>query len=164
MHLSIKLLRSRESSYKSVVLLSVAHTEAIMKFWSDEVNHLSVNHALKTTTGGDASTITLKVWLWWLDSFQIDPILCVPSTYLINNDGIPSDIIPSMISDEELTKRLSDGLQVTFLIFFLVNISLFEYLFYSTLDMHYTILTFCLLYKINNCEFFDYEVIIWFST
>lgn len=41
-----------------------------------------------------------------------DPILCVPSTYLINNDGIPSDIIPSMVNDDELKDRLEDGLKV----------------------------------------------------
>jgi len=43
----------------------------------------------------------------------IYPILCVPSTYLINNDGMPTDIIPGQLQQGELLKRLNDGIQKT---------------------------------------------------
>jgi len=43
----------------------------------------------------------------------IYPILCVPSTYLINNQGTPTDIIPGVLEKEEFLKRLTDAVDKT---------------------------------------------------
>lgn len=43
----------------------------------------------------------------------IYPILVVPSTYVINNQGIPTDIIPGLVEKEEFVKRLGDAIEKT---------------------------------------------------
>merc|ERR1711973_479186 len=43
----------------------------------------------------------------------IYPILVVPSTYLINNQGIPTDIVPGLVEKEEFVKRLTDAIEKT---------------------------------------------------
>jgi len=40
----------------------------------------------------------------------IYPVLVVPSTYLINNQGITSDIIPGLVEKEEFVRRLTDAI------------------------------------------------------
>ncbi|XP_057294835.1 UBX domain-containing protein 4-like isoform X1 [Hydractinia symbiolongicarpus] len=42
---------------------------------------------------------------------SIYPILNIPSTYLINNEGMPIDIIPGVLQKEELFQRLQKGIQ-----------------------------------------------------
>ena len=43
----------------------------------------------------------------------IYPILVVPSTYLINNQGVPTDIVPGIAEKEEFVKRISDAIEKT---------------------------------------------------
>ena len=43
----------------------------------------------------------------------IYPILVRPSTYLINNQGIPTDVVPGVVEKEEFVKRLNDAIEKT---------------------------------------------------
>lgn len=42
---------------------------------------------------------------------SIYPILNIPSTYLINNEGMPIDIIPGVLQKEKFCQRLQKGIQ-----------------------------------------------------
>ena len=43
-----------------------------------------------------------------------DPVLYIPSTYLINQSGIPADIIPGYLEAAQFTSKLSTTLKVIF--------------------------------------------------
>lgn len=64
----------------------------------------------------DANCVAIKITPDSLPGQQfgaIYPILCVPSTYLINNQGIPADIIPGVVEKEEFLKRVKDAFDIT---------------------------------------------------
>ena len=42
----------------------------------------------------------------------VDPVVCIPSTYVIGDNGVPLEIIGGALSSEEFTAKIQAAFQV----------------------------------------------------
>ena len=48
----------------------------------------------------------------FLDRTVVDPVLVTPSVFIINNDGIPLDMLYGNFTSQELTRKINKAIEV----------------------------------------------------
>jgi len=80
-------------------------TKQMEELWDRESVKATCNTDQHIAITLDADTVEGKQFA------SLYPILLVPCTYVINTDGIPEDIVPGVVSEEEFVSRLDGAIK-----------------------------------------------------